>query len=175
MKTPFLETENFILKPVDPADAVEIFKNWTSDPEVTKYMRYTTHRSPEDTREWLANDAIANEGDSIYNWEFVLKNTREIIGTGGLVYKKDIDTYEIGYNIMKKYWHQGKTSEIAGEFVRFAKEELHATKLFGCHAKDNVNSGRVLQKLGFKYVCDGEDSKFDGSVHYETKEYELNL
>lgn len=175
MKTPVLETENFILKPVDPKDALEIYNNWTSDPAVTKFMRYSTHNSPDDTRAWLESDMNANEGEDLYNWEFVLKETGEIIGTGGFTYNKDEDLYEIGYNIMKKYWHQGKTTEIASEFVRFAKEDLKATRLFGCHAVDNVNSGKVLKKLGFVYTGNGSDSKFDGSQKFETYEYELKL
>lgn len=43
MNTLILETERLILRPLSVADAQAIFDRWTSDPVVTKYMRYSTH------------------------------------------------------------------------------------------------------------------------------------
>lgn len=53
MKTPILETERLILRPLIVEDAWEVFNNWTSDPEVAKFMRWSTHENAEVTKEWL--------------------------------------------------------------------------------------------------------------------------
>ena len=45
-----IETDRLVIRPVVPDDAEAIFK-WASDPEVTKYMIYTTHPNAEYTRE----------------------------------------------------------------------------------------------------------------------------
>lgn len=39
-----LETERLILRPLTVNDAEEAFKNWTSDDEVSKYVRWSTHK-----------------------------------------------------------------------------------------------------------------------------------
>lgn len=175
MKTPVLETKRLYLKPVTANDAKEIFEGWTSDPEVSKFMRYPTHQSIDDTLGWLQADEVANQGEDLYNWEFVLKANDEIIGTGGLTKFPEAKEFEIGYNIKKKYWNQGITTEAVTEFVRFAKEELGQKKLKSCYCVDNPRSGRVLEKAGFVKVGTGKDQKFDGSVTFDTILCEINL
>lgn len=51
MKTPVLETERLIFRPMIVADAEEAFENWTSDPVVAKYMKWDVHKTPDDTRQ----------------------------------------------------------------------------------------------------------------------------
>ena len=45
-----LETERLILRPLTVNDAEEAFKNWTSDDEVSKYVRWSTHKNVEETK-----------------------------------------------------------------------------------------------------------------------------
>ena len=42
-----IETERLILRPFKLSDANDMFKNWASDDEVTKYLRWPTHSSVE--------------------------------------------------------------------------------------------------------------------------------
>ena len=39
MKTPIIETERMILRPITVADAADIFERWTSDERVSKYVK----------------------------------------------------------------------------------------------------------------------------------------
>ncbi len=55
----------------------------------------------------------------------------------------------------------------------FGVETLGAKKFIAYHAKDNPNSGKVMEKVGFHYVEDGEYDSFDGTKHFESKCYEL--
>ena len=48
-----LETERLILRPLTVKDAEEAFKNWTSDDEVSKYVRWSTHKNVEETKEYI--------------------------------------------------------------------------------------------------------------------------
>ncbi|SFN87512.1 ribosomal-protein-alanine N-acetyltransferase [Anaerocolumna aminovalerica] len=43
MKTPILETERLILRPFCLDDAKNVFDCWESDPDVAKYMFWTSH------------------------------------------------------------------------------------------------------------------------------------
>ncbi|WP_026652844.1 GNAT family N-acetyltransferase [Butyrivibrio proteoclasticus] len=57
----------------------------------------------------------------------------------------------------------------------------HAASVYGAHtfegecAKENVGSGKVLQKLGMKYDHSSSYTKHDGSATYESDVYVLEL
>lgn len=152
MNTPVLETERLILRPVTLADAGEAFANWTGDPEVARYMAYSTHKSIKDTEEWLRGVEDTQGLPTSFDWGFERKSDGRLIGSGGIYYKESSDMFEVGYNIMKKCWHQGYTTEAVREMVRFALEELGQTRLACNHVVENVNSGKVLMKVGFHRV-----------------------
>lgn len=164
MKTPIIETKRVILRPITTADAEDAFKNWTSDDRVTKYMRYSSHQSVEDTLEWLKDAENKITSDNQYDWGFVEKASGLLFGSGGLVYNEKQQLFEIGYNIMYDHWHQGYTTEIAGAILSFAKNDLNQKKIYGCHAVENIYSGKVIEKNGF--VPTGYDiiTNFDGTT-----------
>lgn len=173
MAVPVLETARVILRPLKISDAAAAYNNWASDPDVARYMRWSTHRSMGETVVWLASEEAAMERGDQYGWGFVLKENMELFGCGGLVYSKELGMYEMGYNIMKKYWNMGLTSEAARAIVTFAAKDMRVPALFAIHAKENVASGKVLQKLGFIYQNDGEYSSFDGKETFPCREYLL--
>ena len=173
MRTPVLETERLILRPLVVSDAETVFTNWTSDPDVAKFMRWELHKNISETQEWLAAEEELIESDSVYNWGFVLKETGELIGSGGLVFIESKGMYELGYNIMKKYWGQGLATEAAQKIINFGKNELKQKQFYCCHAKDNPASGKVMTKVGFQYQQDGAYFSWNQERTFESKEYLL--
>lgn len=171
MKTPILETERLLLRPLYVKDAEEIYTNWASDPEVAKYMTWNVHPNVQVTRDWLMDVEKHIEKDGIYEWGFVRKSDHALIGSGGIYYKEDRGMYTLGYNMMKACWHQGYTTEAVERILTFAIEELQQNKLFAYHASDNPNSGKVMEKVGFHYVSDTEYDKMDGTQHFIAREY----
>lgn len=172
MRTPILETERLILRPMKAEDAQEVFDNWAGDPDVAKFMVWSTHKDVSVTKAWMEELEAALDSDG-YDWGFQRKSDGKLIGSGGIYYKKDRDAWTLGYNIMKECWHQGYTTEAAREIIRFGVETLGAKKFIAYHAKDNPNSGKVMEKVGFHYAEDGEYDSFDGTKHFESKCYEL--
>lgn len=175
MKTPVLKTERLLLRPLRSDDAECVFMNWTSDPDVARFMRWEVHKNVSETQQWLASEETLIESDTVYNWGFVLKSTGELIGSGGLVYRESDRMYELGYNIMKRYWNQGLTTEAAQAIIDFGKNELKQTKFYCCHAKDNPASGRVMEKIGFRYQNDGVYYSWNQQKRFECMEYLLNI
>lgn len=175
MKTPVLETDRIILRPLIFSDAKEVYDNWASDKEVGRFMRWPVHKSIKVTEAWLKLEEKNIDSIKEYNFGFVHKENGMLIGSGGLVYKEDIKAYELGYNLMKKYWGQGIATEVCSEILAFAKDKLNEEKVFVCHAKENIRSERVIIKLGFEYLRDGMDYNFDHSKSFETREYIINL
>ncbi len=173
MKTPILETERLLLRPMTIQDAESAFKNWTSDPEIAKFMRWELHKNVAETREWLESEEAFLESDTVYNWGLVLKESGELIGSGGLVFIELKGMYELGYNIMKKYWNQGLATEASWKMIEYGKKELGQKQFYCCHAKDNPASGKVMTKVGFKYQNDGVYYSWNKERKFESKEYLL--
>jgi ribosomal-protein-alanine N-acetyltransferase len=175
MNTPIIETERLILRPLTVKDAKAVFTGWATDKEVARFMRWNLHKSIEETIEWLVSEETAVTDECIYNWGFVLKESQRLIGSGGLIYSKGHQMYEIGYALARDCWGKGLATEAAGRIVEFAKDELKVKQLFATHAADNAASGRVLEKTGFIYRNEGTYSSFDGSRTFQSKEYFMNL
>lgn len=175
MRTPILETQRIILRPLKVSDAEHIYKSWTSDPEVAKYMIWDLHKSVEDTIEWLKLEEQDIDNDYKYGWGFVLKETGELFGSGGIYYKSEQGCYELGYNIMKKYWGQGLTTEAGKAMLDFAVNALGEKKFFCRHAVDNIGSMKVMIKLGFQYFADSSYTSFSGEKHFNSKDYYLYI
>ena len=173
MKTPILETKRLILRPMTVCDAESAFKNWTSDPDIAKFMRWELHKNVTETQEWLASEEALIDSDIVYDWGFVLKETEELIGSGGLVFIEPKEMYELGYNIMKKYWNKGLATEAAEAIIAFGKNELQQKHIYCCHAKDNPASGKVMTKVGFQYQGDGVYYSWNHERKFESKEYLL--
>ena len=53
--TQTIETERLILRRFTVEDAGDMYKNWASDPEVTKYLTWPPHESVEFTKSLLAD------------------------------------------------------------------------------------------------------------------------
>lgn len=172
MRTPVLETERLILRPLKVEDAQEVFDNWTSDPDVAKYMVWSTHADVSVTKAWMEELQAELDSDN-YEWGFERKNDGKLIGSGSIYYKESTQAYALGYNIMKDCWNQGYTTEAAQVILQFGIDVLGAKKFVAKHAKDNPNSGKVMEKVGFHYVEDGVCDSFDGTKHFESKCYEL--
>ena len=175
MKTPILESKRIILRPLTIDDAENIYRSWTSDPEVAKFMMWDTHKSIDDTIEWLKIEVENVHKEGLYNWGLVLKETGELFGSGGIYYKEHLNCYELGYNIMKKYWGQGLTTEAGKVILDFAIDTLGEKKFFCRHAIDNIGSKKVMEKLGFQYHSDSSYNSLNGEKQFLSKDYYLNI
>lgn len=175
MKTPILETDRLILRPFNTADAQDVFCCWESDADVAKYMFWSSHNDIEKTKEWISFELEQISKNDWYRFAIVLKETNELIGTGLIYYEDEVSCWEIGYNLGKKYWGKGYTTEAMKEIIRFAAQELHITEIVGRFAKENPNSGNVMQKLGFKYEKDIDYECNNGTIHRNGMQYRLYL
>lgn len=172
--TPIIETERLILRPLSVDDAEAVYNGWGRDKEVARFMRWNLHNNIEETKEWLiGEEAAATKGDSDLNWGFVLKENNQLIGSGGLIFSRKHQMYEIGYNLNRECWRKGYATEAAKRITVFARDQLKEKQLFAVHAADNPASGRVIEKVGFQYQGEGTYSSFDGTRTFQSKEYIL--
>jgi len=165
--TPTLETDRLRLRPFQKEDAEDVFECWESDPDVAKYMFWTSHNDIEKTREWIAFELGQIEKPDWYRFAIVLRESNTLIGTALIYYEEEVKCWEIGYNLGKKYWGKGYTTEAMEKVIDFAEKKLKLTQIVGRYAKENPASGNVMKKLGFQYEKDIPYECNDGAVKRE--------
>ena len=147
-----LQTPRLILRKAVREDAQAMFRNWASDPEVTKYLTWPTHKNQETSRAVLDMWVRGYEKPDQYQWMIVLKEIGEPIGTiGSVQHRDDIGEFEIGYCIGKRWWHQGIMSEALTAVMAFLFGEVGANRIEAKHDTRNPHSGGVMRKCGMQY------------------------
>lgn len=150
--TKMLETPRLLLRPFTWEDREAMFRNWESDPEVTKYLRWQHYTAQEDAEKVLHEWLESYVKPDFYQWAIVLKSAGEPIGTISVVgYDNRLDQPEVGYCIGKKWWNQGITSEALRRVIAFLIGEGGATRVESWHDPRNPGSGAVMKKCGMAY------------------------
>ena len=149
--TKTIETERLILRKLSVKDAEAMFRNWASDPEVTKFLTWPPHASVDATRELLSEWSDNYSKDDYYQWGIELKSPGEVIGSISVVGMKDeLDMVHIGYCIGRAWWHQGIMTEALGALIDFFFNEVGCNRIESRHDLNNPNSGEVMKKCGMR-------------------------
>ncbi|WOC32965.1 MULTISPECIES: GNAT family N-acetyltransferase [Caproicibacterium] len=146
-----IETPRLHLRRFTVEDAPAMFRNWASDPEVTRYLTWQPHPSVTDTEATLARWAADYEKPDTYRWCMEWKATGEVIGSIDVVDGNDnVRRAEIGYCMSRRFWGQGIMTEalIAVEDYLFSKAGYNRVE--ACHDVHNPASGKVMQKSGMQ-------------------------
>lgn len=97
--TKTIETNRLILRKFKITDSENMFKNWSSDSKVTKYLSWKAHNIIKDSEE-IVNIWVSNyDNNNVYNWVSELKETNEAIGS--------------------KYWNKGITTEALQNIIDY--------------------------------------------------------
>lgn len=147
-----LDTGRIILRRFTVQDASDMFQNWASDPEVTKYLRWRPHPSMEATASLLAEWVKSYSDPNYYQWAIELHENGKVIGSIGILDPSCSDASgEIGYCMGKAWWGQGLMTEALTAVEAFAFEEVGFNRLEAFHSVNNPASGRVMQKGGMRF------------------------
>lgn len=152
MGTNTIETERLILRQFKDEDAEPMYRNWASNPEVTKYLTWTTHSRIEISKEVVSSWIEKYSDKKFYQWCIELKSIGEVIGSISVVdYKEYIYTVEIGYCIGKEFWNKGYTTEAFRALIDFFFNEVEVKRVEARHDPNNISSGKVMLKCGLRY------------------------
>lgn len=150
--TKALETERLLLRRFSTRDAENMYNNWASDEEVTKYLTWPAHESIETTRASVNHWISQYPKEDFYHWAIVPKDLQEPIGTiGAVAQDNSIDRVHIGYCIGRNWWGQGYMSEAFRCLITFFFEETKVNRIEAGYDPRNPGSGKVMQKCGLHY------------------------
>ena len=123
-----------------------MYKNWVSDPEVTKFLTWPTHPSVEVSRKINASWVASYEKPDYYQWAIVPKELGEPIGSIAVVEPNEkAESMEVGYALSRKYWGQGIMTEAFTAVIRYLFEEVGILRVSSRHDPNNPASGKVMQ------------------------------
>ncbi len=150
--TKILETKRLILRKFKIEDAQNMFNNWSSNPNVTRYLTWRPHENLQTTKtiiqQWINNYQNLN----FYQWAIELKEFGQPIGSISVVgINESVDALEIGFCIGENWWNKGYTSEAFSRVINFLFNEVGANRICAKHDTDNINSGKVMLKCGLTY------------------------
>ena len=146
-----IETDRLIIRRFELNDAEMMFRNWTNDSIVTRYMRWQAHETVETTKEVLQHWVDGYKDNNCYHWGICFKEG-EIIGSIGIFVTSEHDfSAEAGYCIGRKWWSQGVVSEALKAVLNYMFTHTDIERIGAYHAVENPASGRVMEKAGMKF------------------------
>ena len=170
--TQTIETSRLILRRAVRDDAEPMFRNWASDPEVTKYLTWPTYEKVETAHQILDLWASEYEKPNYYQWMIVLKELEEPIGSISVVRQNDrVEEAEIGYCIGSHWWHMGIMTEALNAVIEYLFTEVGMNRVAARHDPNNPHSGGVMRKCGMKYegthrACDRNNQGICDAAQY---------
>jgi RimJ/RimL family protein N-acetyltransferase len=144
-----LKTDRLALRPTNIADAPRAFEiqaNWS----VTSMLagaRFPPDR--EEAERWFASHQEEWRAGAAYRFAIEFE--------GMFIGMVDIESIHegsgsLGYWIEPSSWGKGIATEAARAVISFGFEVIELRELRAGHAADNPASGKVLTRLGFRYV-----------------------
>jgi ribosomal-protein-alanine N-acetyltransferase len=132
------------LRPPRLEDADVLFERIASDPEVTRYLSWTTHPHVDETRRVILD--LFNVGDE-RTLLIELRETGEAIGLCGWR-RTEPHSVNLGYCLARQWWGQGIMTEVVRLLVDEAARDPAVYRIWAvCHV-ENTGSVRVLERAG---------------------------
>ncbi len=142
-----LKTERLTLRRFALSDALAMYKNWASDPQVTRYLSWAPHESVETTKLILKDWCALYQNPAYYHWVIVYDG--QPVGGINVVRQSDKNEWaELGYCIGSNWWGRGITAEAARGVMTYLFTEVGFHRIAIHHAVGNPASGRVAEKCG---------------------------
>ncbi len=159
-----LESERLVLRKFTIEDAENAFQNWMSNDEVTKFLRWESHKNIDETKMILNSWIKDYEKDAFYQWAIEIKDLGEVIGTISVVdMDEKIDMVHIGYCIGSDWWSKGYTSEALALIIPFFFEKVKVNRLETQYDPNNIASGKVMEKCGMTYEATLREADWNNS------------
>ena len=152
MKPPeHIETARLALRIPSVADAEAIFNSYAQDSEVTRYVIWRPHKNIQETEGFLADCAVAWEGDFRFPYVITFKESGAVIGM--IEIRINGFKADVGYVISRPNWGKGMATEALGGLVEWAFRQESIYRVWALCDVENLASGRVLEKVGMQ--CEG--------------------
>ena len=149
MKT-ITQSERLFLRTITLRDANHLLKLF-SDPVAMAYFPSVLDLAG--TMKWIKIVRKHYQDNGIGFYICQKKDTSEVIGYCGLLLQKNVggkDEIEIGYGLIRSYWHQGFAAEAAKSCMEYGHERLGINRFISLIRPQNSASIKVAVRNGMK-------------------------
>ncbi len=152
MPNQILETERLALRELDSALDAEFIFRLLNTPKFLRFIGDRGVRSVENAAAFIDERYCQSYRDHDYGLYLVeLKQSGTGIGVCGFVRRETLPGPDIGFAFLPEFEGKGFGLESAQAVMRYGQETLGFTEVFAITSLDNTASGRLLEKLGFKF------------------------
>ena len=145
-----LRTERLRLRRPTLDDADAAFETYASDSGITRYLTWTAHTSPSQTREFL-QQAIDAWDLRMGHRVWLIERTEDEVLMGTIGCTVSFHRVEIGFALGSRYWGQGYTPEALARVCEAAFEDPRIFRVQALCDEENTRSSRVMEKVGMQY------------------------
>lgn len=147
-----LSTERLTIRKVDSSIDAAYVNRLLNSPKFLKYIGDRGVRSVEEATVFIDErygQSFRDHGYGMY--AVVLKETGEQIGMCGFVRRDYLPGPDLGFAFLPEFEGSGYGFESASAMLEFGRSELGFTTIRAITSLDNVASGKLLEKLGFRF------------------------
>ncbi|MED2838401.1 GNAT family N-acetyltransferase [Bacillus wiedmannii] len=161
-----LETERLVLRWLDIKDAPFILE-LVNDPAWIQFIGDKRIKNLDDAKKYILNgpvDMYNKMGFGLYLVE--RKEDFTPLGMCGLIKRDSLEDVDIGFAFLEKFRSKGYGFESASAVIDYGVQNLGMKRIVAITTIDNINSGKLLEKVGLQFeeiISDsGEDLKLFG-------------
>lgn len=157
-----IETERLVFREFTKEDIDKLYL-LLSDADVMKHCSGTVDMPG--TQKWLDATIELYKKYGYDYWAVYEKDTDAFIGQIGIL-RQEVGGNEedcLAFMIGKKYWNKGYATEGAVACINYAFKTLKLEKVIATVEPENLQSMKVLKKIGMEYT--GEAEYFNEKVH----------
>ena len=160
-----LKTENLLLRPWVGEDAKYLY-HFAKNPNIGPIAGWPPHESEEYSLNIIKTVFSKKETYAIVKDDIP-------IGCVGLLFHPDTNHWwgegaaELGYWIAEEYWGNSYAVEASETLIKRAFSDLDVDVIYASYRCGNVQSKRVLEKLGFEYYTELVNENYLGEFFRE--------
>jgi RimJ/RimL family protein N-acetyltransferase len=147
--SPLIHTERLTLRAPRVDDAAAIFDSYARDPEVTRYLVWTPHRSVAETEEYLRGVTTALGADPQYHWAVTERG--DDTARGMIALRRRGHKADFGYVLARRLWGRGYMTEALRAVLAFAFTLPGLYRVWAVCDVENAASARVMEKAGLRF------------------------
>jgi [ribosomal protein S5]-alanine N-acetyltransferase len=164
---PVLMGRRVLLREPREDDVAPLFE-FTSDPDVTRFLAIAPPGSPDDTRHFIAKCREHRGRDREYVFVIARIADDRVVGVIGLRHiDQPMRTAQIGTWIGRPYWGTGANDEAKQLLLDFSFGPLALHRIEARIAVDNHRSRRAFERLGAKREGRLRESFFKNGVYHD--------
>lgn len=147
-----LETERLILREMDAARDAAFICSLLNSPKFIKYIGDRGVRTAAEAGDFVETryrQSYLDHGFGLYTVELLSDGTQ--VGICGFVRRDTLPGPDIGFAYLPEFEGKGYGYEAAAATMEFGRNKLGFDEVFAITSPDNDASGRLLEKIGFRF------------------------